>query len=146
MKTTTLLALILWPLSLVAQVPATMIRTNQQIAVTITNQTAYTYAGTNSVDATRYSQVALQLSFGGTNASTGNAIAVFKRSCDGTNYETAAPIVWTVPITGLTPVLVVTNLNLDAIGYLKLWYITNSTDADLTNCTLFGYIKGYRRD
>jgi len=133
-------------LTSLAELPSTVIRTNQQIATTITNGTAYTYAGTNYVDCSRYSRVGLEFSAGGTNASSGSHTLVFKRSMDGTNYETTAGIVWTITSSGTTPFRLMTNWDVGNYNYVKLFYITNSIDADLTNATLWGYTKGYLRE
>lgn len=85
-------------------------------------------------------QVGIQLTGQGSASGTGNIITYIARSVDGTNYETAPPIIWSIPANGTTAVVAYTNLNRDALGsagYIKPFQMTNANGtADFTNITL----------
>jgi len=133
--------LLLSAFTLPAQLPGTIVRTNMQIAPTITAATTYTYAGTNLIDLTRYGQVGWEFGSFGTNtiragtnwtidtfsymkpyqfvSSTTTQLQSFKVSLDGTNWLTS-PIYY--------------------------WPLGTGVHIDQTNAFLYGYAKGYRRE
>lgn len=118
----------------------TYVRTNMQVAATITNGTTYTYAGTNFIDAQRYGEVVLENRTHGNAASTNNVVWTFKLSADGTNYGDNAVFTWVA-----RPGYDYTNITLGAMGFIKPYQRISTNAENLTN-TLFGYLKGYRRD
>ena len=138
MKTTFAL-LILAACSALAQ-SERYVRTNMQVAATITNGTTYTYAGTNFVDATRHSEVAFENRSHGDGSATNNVVWTFRLSLDGTNWLSSPTVSW-VAGPGYTG----TNFALGVYGYVQPYTRVSTNTTDLTN-TLHGYLKGYRRD
>lgn len=118
----------------------TYIRTNMNVAATITNSSTYTYGGTNLVDATRYGEVGFVASNTGNAAATNYVTWTFQISADGTNWATAPVYTW---LTG--PGVTVTNWNLGTVGYIRPYQRVSTNSEPLTN-SLFGLLKGYRRD
>lgn len=118
----------------------TYIRTNMNVAATVTNSSTYTYAGTNLVDATRYSEAGFVASNTGNAAGTNNVVWTFQVSADGTNWATAPTFTW---LTG--PGVTITNWNLGTLGFIRPYQRVSTNAEPLTN-TLFGVLKGYRRD
>jgi hypothetical protein len=118
---------------------ATTVVTNMQIAgATITNATTYTYAGTNLVDVSRYHNIGWQLSFAGSALSTNTVTLTFKRSADGTNYETTPLYAWAVTALGTNPVVLITNFPTAPAIFWQPYQITSAVTNDLTNAILFG--------
>jgi len=102
--------------------------------------------GTNVLDVTRYTDVGLQVKFAGAGSGTEPMKVWLLRSADGTNWQSGDGEVWSVPAAGLAQVVAMTNLDVGALGYLKLRALTNGNSGDLTNVTLSAVLKGYRRD
>ena len=124
----------------------TYVTNDLQIATTITNSATYTFAGTNYVDLTRYSQVAFELKFQGVGAASGNVTVTFKRGGTTGDYETTPGWTFIVPANGTTAVIALTNYDSGPIAFAKLNTIVSAAGANLTNATLRAFVKGYRRD
>lgn len=121
----------------------TFIRTNMQVAATITNGTTYTYAGTNFVDATRYTEVGFESRIHGNAASTNNVVWTFRLSMDGTNWVNSPTHTWVA--SGAGTGYTATNFTLGTYGFIQPYTRVSTNAENLTN-TLIGVLKGYRRD
>lgn len=119
----------------------TYVRTNMQVAATITNGTTYTYAGTNFVDASRYSEVGFEHSASGPGVETNNYVYTFKLSNDATNYAGSPTLIWVA-----NGARALTNFTLGTYGHVQLFTRVSTNAIDHTNSSLYGYLKGYRRD
>lgn len=117
---------------------STMHRTNMFIAPTITASALATYSGTNAINVERYSNVGWEFTFAGSGANTNSVTITFKRTADGTNYETAPFISWTVTAQGTNVVRAITNLPAAPAFLWRPHTITNSMATDVTNAALYG--------
>lgn len=125
----------------------TYVRTNLMVAHTNLASAANTQGSTNFVDASRYGEVAFELTVQGDSTNTGNFSVAFVRSADGTNYESKPFALLTVVGNSNVLVRALTNFDLGALGYVRASYTTNAEgSAAFTNIYLYGYLKGYRRD
>lgn len=107
----------------------------------------YTYSGSNYLDVTRNTQIAIQFEGSGAGTTTNAAALTFtyQMSRDATNWFTAPfALVW--GSLGTTRAVAGTNIDVGAFGYVRPYQIVNATAMNLTNCTLSAIIKGYRRD
>lgn len=110
--------------------------TNSVIAGSLTNY----YASVASLAALRNGnmtppvEVGVQCQLtGSTGTNVQNVVFVFKRSVDGTTYNTIGDWRVTVPIYGTTNNTVVTNWNVGGVGYLQLYAVENVSTNYITN-------------
>jgi len=113
-------------------------------------------AGTNNIPATttsnynatigltKYGDAALTINFKLTGSGTENVITTVDQSVDGTNWETKAPFLWTNAANGTTLVSVTTNMNVGAVGYLRLKSINNGSAQAVTNLQFLVTVKPKR--
>lgn len=90
-----------------------------------------------TIDCKKQATVTLQLSFSGDQSGTGTLTTYYKRSVDGSTYETTlSPISVALP-NGNAQVCICTNLQTYGCGYIQLAYATNnsSASANVTNYT-----------
>ena len=131
--------------SIQAQVyTAASVMTNSVIAGSLTNY----YNGVTSLASLRLGNmvpprlVGVQASVtGSTGTNVQDVVFVFKRSVDGTTYNTIGDWRVTVPIYGTTNNTVVTNWDIGAVGYLKLYAVENVSTNYITNVSCKVSIK-----
>lgn len=111
--------------------------------------TTYEYAGTNYVDMTRNTQLALQFEgYGSAHSSNTTLTFTFKLSRDHTNWF-AAPFALTWTAIGTNLAVAGTNVDVGAFGYIRAHQIVSTVTNSVTNSAaspLSAIIKGYRRD
>ena len=117
---------------------STMNRTNMWITNSITASATYTYVGTNMVDVSRYQNVGWEFSFLGSADATNDITITFKRSPDGTNYETSPLYSWVISSQGTNAVLALTNFPAAPAFMWKPYQITSAATNSLTNAFLYG--------
>lgn len=112
----------------------------QLLSLMTTNNVAAATANTATsaaIGLTKLNDVAVMLKFNVMASGNSNVVFTFSRSLAGnTNWGTASTIPITVAGNGTTPVVLITNLTLGAVGYLRLEGISNANTAAITNITV----------
>lgn len=134
------LALLASVINLRAQATA-YVRTNLDMASTITNASTYTYTGTNAMDCRLYGEVGFEHSASGPGVETNNYVYTFKISNDGTNYAVSPTLVFLA-----NGERTLTNFQIGTYRFVKLHTRVSTNAVDHTNAYLHGTLKGYRRD
>jgi len=82
----------------------------------------------------RYNRnIGVYLQAAGSNSTTANVTAVFKRSLDGLNYDTLSPATVIMALNNTTTAGVATNFDMGGIGFLQLQYVTNAAAVGISN-------------
>lgn len=117
-----------WALGAHAQQYATTTHTLTNTVAAFTTNAAVSGAQILAFTATKYQDVNVTIKTELTAAGTTVSDFKFVRSVDGANFETTPSIVMSIANAGTTSVIVSSNINLGAAGFLKLKTITNGDD------------------
>ena len=119
----------------------------------LTNATAFSTNLNAAIDVTQFSEFALNVRCGVTNPVTGSIDIAWQTSADGnwpaTNGIPAAVpgyAGWfSIPCTNMGTILNWnTNIPVNAVGYWRITYITNTTVQNMTNAVVTGWVKPKR--
>jgi hypothetical protein len=113
----------------------------------IAGATTNSYGLTNTINATKYNNVAVSCGVAGLQSSNTSAVTfVFKQSLDATaaTEETTATYKVVVTMNGTNIVVVTTNIALNAVGYLSLDSIGVPSATGVTNVSLYQVQKPTR--
>lgn len=103
-------------------------------AGTVTSGATSNYTAAVSLD--KVSTFGVQFSFAATGAGSGDVVAAFAYSGDGTNFETTPSLSITNAGNGTTTVVSFNSVTLKPAKEIKLVSIKNSAGADITNVTV----------
>ena len=103
------------------------------------------------VNCTKHDKFALQFDILTTNASTGPVIVRWSTSLDGVSYASNPEVAgvsagwFAIPTTNnAKSTTFLTNITVDAIGFWRLEYMTNTTVQHISNCVVRAYLKPQR--
>jgi len=91
------------------------------------------------IDVRKQNNVAFQVRFNQSGASTSNVVYTLQSSIDGTYWDPTRVITLTFASTGATDVVGVTNVAINGVGYLRLVTIANTTAITTMTNKSFGY-------
>lgn len=143
MKTLILtLALSLAALTSPAQYLSTWLGLSNTIPITSTNN--YTVASSNLLDMTKYTHAVFEFNGSGSNTNTNTLLLTITKSLGKTNWQAFTN--WSITLNGTNPTYSYMELNFGVFGWGRLETVGSSLTNTITNASLYGWVKGYRRE